>query len=191
MTEPNGPLGPKQRRRLLAIARESIAEGLELGRPLAVDPDDFDPALRTRRATFVTLQEQGQLRGCIGHLKAVQPLMRDVAENAFAAAFRDPRFPPLAAKELGALHIEISVLTPAVPLKFASETELLNLIEPGRDGLILEDGRARGTFLPSVWESLPEPVDFLQHLKHKAGLSASHWSDNLRVSRYRTESFGE
>ena len=195
MTKPtpalDSQLRPELRRTLLAIARESIAHGLEQGRALAVDPDDFDPALQARHAAFVTLHEQGQLRGCIGHLEAIQPLVRDVAENAFAAAFRDPRFPPLAAGELDALHIEISVLTPAVPMDFASETELLSLIEPGRDGLILEDGHARGTFLPSVWESLPEPVDFLHHLKRKAGLPANHWSHSLRISRYRTESFGE
>ena len=97
----------------------------------------------------------------------------------------------MTARDLEGLHIEISVLTPAPPLSFGSEQELAAMIEPGRDGLILEEGFARGTFLPSVWESLPKPVDFLRHLKRKAGLPEDYWSDRLRVSRYRTESFGE
>lgn len=187
----NFTLNPAHRQALLALARRSIVQGLEVGRPLPVVPEAFDEPLRARRAAFVTLTIRGQLRGCIGHLEAIQPLARDVADNAFAAAFRDPRFPPLTARELGPLHIEISVLTPATPLSFSSETELLALIEPGRDGLILEAGTARGTFLPAVWESLPDRRDFLRHLKLKAGLPPGFWSDRLRVSRYRTEAFGE
>ena len=182
---------PTHRQTLLALARRSIVQGLEVGRPLPVVPEEFEEPLRARRAVFVTLTTGGQLRGCIGHLEAIQPLVRDVADNAFAAAFRDPRFPPLTARELGTLRIEISVLTPATPLSFGSEAELLALIEPGRDGLILEVGAARGTFLPAVWESLPERRDFLRHLKLKAGLPPDYWSDRLRVSRYRTEAFGE
>lgn len=184
-------LNTEQRQALLGVARRSIALGLEEGRPLRVNLEDYAAELRTQRAAFVTLQEFGQLRGCIGHLEALQPLVKDVAENAFAAAFRDPRFPPVTARELERLHIEISVLTPATPLGFGSEQELVAMIEPGRDGLILEEGLARGTFLPSVWEALPNPVDFLRQLKRKAGLPENYWSDRLRVSRYRTESFGE
>ena len=189
------PLEPllhaEQRQALLAVARRSIALGLEEGRPLRVNLEDYAAELRAQRTAFVTLQEFGQLRGCIGHLEARQPLVKDVAENAFAAAFRDPRFPPVTARELERLHIEISVLTPATTLSFGSEQELVAMIEPGRDGLILEEGLARGTFLPSVWESLPKPVDFLRQLKRKAGLPENYWSDRLRISRYRTESFGE
>lgn len=184
-------LDPDQRRTLLELARRSIACGLEQGRPLDVNPAKHDAALQVRRAAFVTLHKGGQLRGCIGHLEAMQPLVRDVVENAFAAAFRDRRFPPVNRAELDALHIEISVLSPSAPMAFTSEADLLSQIEPGRDGLILEDGYARGTFLPSVWESLPDPADFLQHLKRKAGLPPDHWSDSLRISRYRTESFAE
>ncbi len=176
---------------LLGVARQSIALGLNEGHPLGVDPADYAPELREPRAAFVTLLEFGQLRGCIGHLEAMQPLVKDVAENAFAAAYRDPRFPPVTSRELDRLHIEISVLTPAIPLTFASEQELLAQIEPGLDGLILEEDFARGTFLPSVWSSLPDPVDFMRHLKRKAGLPEDYWSNRLRVSRYRTESFGE
>jgi hypothetical protein len=191
VTDYDNELSPQQRHALLELARNSIAHGLERGRALAVDPADFSPALQVRRAAFVTLHKQGRLRGCIGHLEAIQTLVQDVVENAFAAAFRDPRFPPLTAVELEALHIEISVLTPSKPMAFTSEADLLGKIEPGLDGLILEEGRARGTFLPSVWESLPEPEDFLRRLKRKAGLPADYWSESLRVSRYRTESFGE
>ena len=184
-------LDPSQRRTLLALARQSIEYGLDRGCAIPVDPSDYAAGLQERRAAFVTLQIQGALRGCIGHLQAVQPLVRDVAENAFAAAFRDPRFPVLTSPELADLAIEISVLSPSQPLSFASEEELLRLIEPGRDGLILEDGAARGTVLPTVWESLPDPREFLRHLKQKAGLSPDHWSDELRIDRYRTESFSE
>ncbi|MCB2262296.1 MAG: AmmeMemoRadiSam system protein A [Candidatus Thiosymbion ectosymbiont of Robbea hypermnestra] len=182
---------PAQRRQLLTLARQSIAHGLDQGGPLPVVPAEYPPALRAQRAAFVTLQLGGGLRGCIGHLEAIQPLVLDVAENAFAAAFRDPRFPPLTRPELARLTIEISVLTPSQPLACTSEEELLRLLEPGRDGLILEDGAARGTFLPTVWESLPDPRDFLRHLKQKAGLPPDHWSERVRVERYRTESFSE
>jgi uncharacterized protein len=184
-------LDPSQRRTLLELARRSIERGLREGRALQIDPSDYPVVLAEQRAAFVTLKEGGALRGCIGHLEAIQPLVLDVTENAFAAAFRDPRFPPLTDAELAALRIEISVLSPALPLSFASEEDVLAIIEPGVDGLILEDGTARGTFLPSVWESLPDPRDFLRHLKQKAGLGANHWSDSIQISRYRTESFSE
>lgn len=189
-TDPD-PLDPAQRRTLLALARESIEHGLRQGCPLPVVPSGYAADLTAQRATFVTLHTGGNLSGCIGHLEAVQPLVSDVAENAFAAAFRDPRFPPLTRPELAPLTIEISVLTPPQPLAIATEEELLRIIEPGRDGLILEDGIARGTFLPTVWKALPDPRTFLRHLKQKAGLRRDHWSDRTRVRRYRTESFSE
>jgi AmmeMemoRadiSam system protein A len=184
-------LAPPERQALLELARRSIAHGLQNGRALPVEPAEYVPVLRTTRATFVTLKERGQLRGCIGHLEAIQPLVRDVAENAFAAACRDPRFPPLQAVELDAVNIEISVLSPAEPIAFESEEDLLSKIVPGRDGLILEEGATRGTFLPSVWHSLPDPNEFLRHLKLKAGLPGDHWSEAIRISRYTTDSFGE
>ncbi|MFP4246236.1 MAG: AmmeMemoRadiSam system protein A [Halochromatium sp.] len=180
-----------QRARLLAIARDSIAHGLARGAPLAIDPEPEAPALRARRASFVTLERDGQLRGCIGHLEAVTDLACDVAENAYAAAFCDPRFPPLSAEELQRVRIAISVLTPPQPLAFASEAELLAMLEPGIDGLILSEGQRRGTFLPSVWSQLPSPEAFLRHLKQKAGLAPTHWSERIQVARYRTESFSE
>ncbi len=176
---------------LLALARASIAHGLEHASPLQVRPGDYGPALREERAVFVTLTQGGSLRGCIGHLEAVQPLVQDVAENAFQAAFRDPRFPPVQEDDLPTLKIQISVLSPPEPLPFDSEEDLLSRIEPGRDGLILRAGKARGTFLPSVWESLPEPREFLRHLKMKAGLGPDFWSEDVEIWHYHTESFSE
>jgi AmmeMemoRadiSam system protein A len=184
-------LSDEHRHILLATARESIAHGLRTGRPLPVEVERYDPKLRVERATFVTLNKSGELRGCIGHLEAIQPLIADVAENAFNAAFRDPRFQPVSATEFDDLEIHISVLSPPEPLIFTSEADLLNQIHPGIDGLILEEGIYRGTFLPSVWEQLPDPVQFLAHLKLKAGLPPNYWSDTLKVYRYTTESFSE
>lgn len=180
----------KQRQILLKIAARSIAHGLEHGAPLKVDPADYPEPLRTLRATFVTLEMAGNLRGCIGVLEACRPLVNDVAHNAFAAAFEDPRFPRLRPAELARLDLHISILSPAEPLSCVSEADLLRQIRPGIDGLILQDRGHRGTFLPSVWEQLPNPVDFLEHLKRKAGLPGGYWSDSLRVLRYTSESFG-
>ncbi|NCA68972.1 MAG: AmmeMemoRadiSam system protein A [Sphingobacteriia bacterium] len=175
---------------LLAVAARSLRHGLDTGRPWAPDPEQYPEAVRVKRATFVTLTIDGALRGCIGMLEAIRPLVLDVAENAYAAAFRDPRFPPLTRAELALLRIEISVLSPAEPLPCASEQDLLARIRPGIDGLILEDRGHRGTFLPAVWEQLPRPELFLEQLRRKAGLAPDHWSTTLRVARYTTESFG-
>ncbi|WP_020485513.1 AmmeMemoRadiSam system protein A [Methylomonas sp. MK1] len=176
--------------RLLELARQSIAHGLQTGRPLPVDLESYPAELREICATFVTLELRGQLRGCIGMLEAVRPLAEDVAENAFAAAFRDRRFPPLAAEELADLDLHISVLSPAVAMKFASEADLIAQLRPGIDGIILQEDGRRGTFLPSVWDDLPDPAQFLQHLKQKAGLPAAYWSDTMQAYRYTTEMFG-
>ena len=175
---------------LLDIAEASIRHGLDYGRPLSVSPGDYQDSLRAPGACFVTLNRSGQLRGCIGSLSAHRPLVEDVADNAYAAAFSDPRFPPLREEELEGLDIHISILTPAEPMRFDSEADLLRQLQPGVDGLIMEEGFRRGTFLPSVWEQLPSPDLFLTHLKQKAGLPTNYWSDTLRVSRYTTISFG-
>lgn len=175
---------------LLEIARASIAHGLATGKALTIDADTYPESLRAVRACFVTLDLAGRLRGCIGHLEAYQPLAIDVAENAFAAAFRDPRFAPLKTAEWPQIGLHISVLSPPVPMQFADEADLLSQIRPGIDGLILRLGNQRGTFLPSVWDSLPNPVDFLRELKHKAGLPGDVWSAGIEVARYTTESFG-
>ncbi len=183
-------LAPAQRAVLIDVARRSIEHGLETGRPLLVTPSEYHRDLKAVRASFVTLQIHGELRGCIGHLEAVQPVVVDVAENAFAAAFRDPRFTPLTAEEWPEVDLHLSLLTQPQPMQFLDEADLIRQLQPGADGLILQDGPNRGTFLPSVWESLPDPADFMTHLKHKAGLAANHWSPHLEVYRYTTESFG-
>jgi hypothetical protein len=190
-TEQRNALAPAQRATLMDVARRSIEHGLASGQPLVVIPSEYHLDLKAVRASFVTLQKNGQLRGCIGHLEAVQPVVVDVAENAFAAAFRDPRFSPLTAAEWPDVDVHLSLLTPPERMRFSDEADLIGQIRAGEDGLILQDGPNRGTFLPSVWESLPNPVDFLIHLKRKAGLAANHWSDRVEVYRYHTESFGE
>jgi len=187
LAEFDAPLAPLVRQSLLDLARASIDFGLRHGRPLAAPLDECPPELREHRASFVTLQRQGTLRGCIGSLEARRPLIADVTENAYAAAFRDPRFPPVALHEFADLEIHLSLLTPPEPVEAASESDLLRQLRPGEDGLILQEGSRRATFLPAVWESLPEPHRFVRHLKQKAGLPAEYWSDTLTVFRYRAE----
>ncbi|MEX0701698.1 MAG: AmmeMemoRadiSam system protein A [Planctomycetales bacterium] len=177
-----------QRDLLLDVADASIEHGLTAGRPLPVVSGAHPPPLRVLLATFVTLRIDGELRGCMGSLEATEPLVENVARNAFAAAFRDPRFPPLAAAEFARLDAHLSILSPPQPLGFASQAELLALVRPGLDGLILIEGPRRGTLLPAVWEHLPDPHEFLAHLKRKAGLPPTYWSDTLRVMRYTAES---
>lgn len=189
MTEAPTPLSGALRERLLEIAGESIKYGLTHGRPLTVDVTRYPAELQAQRASFVTLHVAGALRGCIGSLEAARPLIQDVAHNAYSAAFEDPRFPPVTVAEADRLDIHISVLTPAEPLSFASEHDLVAQLRPGVDGLILIEGARRGTFLPSVWDSLPEPRSFLRQLKVKAGLPEDYWSQTLQVHRYTTESF--
>ncbi len=183
-------LNESERQELLEVAHASITQGIEQGRPLRVEPEAFSEPLRALGATFVTLELDGALRGCIGTLEPHRPLVEDVAANAYASAFSDPRFPPLAAFELPRLTIKISLLTPAEPVRFDSEEGLVASLRPGVDGLVLSYHHHRGTFLPSVWESLPDPHEFLRHLKLKAGLAADWWSNDAQVERYGTESFG-
>ena len=178
-----------QRRQLKQIAKQSIQYGLDNGCPLPIDTNKYEPALREKRATFVTLKINNQLRGCIGRLHAERPLVEDIAQNAFAAAFHDPRFPPLTKSEYDLLEYHISILEEPIKLPVSSETDLIAQLVPGEDGIILGDDQHQGTFLPSVWDSLPNPKDFVQHLKLKAGLPASGWSENYRVQRYRVEEF--
>jgi AmmeMemoRadiSam system protein A len=175
---------------LLEVAVTALRYALQHGRALQVNPDDYEEALRQPAACFVTLKSGGELRGCIGSLEAHRSMVEDVAHNADAAAFSDPRFPPLREDELAGLELDISLLTPAGEIHFSSEKDLLSQLRPGVDGLILEEGYRRGTFLPSVWEQLPQPEQFLQHLKLKAGLPPNHWSENIRISRYTTQIFG-
>lgn len=184
-------LSARDRATLLDVARASIQHGLRHRRALEVTVEDYPETLRPPRATFVTLEIGGRLRGCIGALAAHQPLVRDVAAHAYAAAFEDPRFPELTPGEFPRLEIHISVLSPPEPLRFGSDEELLAQLRPGVDGLILHFQHYRATFLPSVWESLPDPYIFLTHLKQKAGLPLDFWSPDLAAERYTAEYFGD
>ncbi|MEE8482647.1 MAG: AmmeMemoRadiSam system protein A [Acidiferrobacterales bacterium] len=170
---------------LLALASTAIEQGL-IGKKDIPRPEKYNAALAAQGASFVTLNCDGKLRGCIGTLEAHQSLVVDVAENAWSAAFHDRRFSPLTAVEFPRIKIHISVLTPASPVTFTSEQNLIEQLRPGIDGLILSLGQQRGTFLPSVWKALPDPDEFLQHLKKKAGLPADFWSDDIKIQRYRT-----
>lgn len=183
------PLAESHREQLRELAWESIRVGLDTGRPLQIRSEDYPPPLSEPGATFVTLEKDGDLRGCVGTLYPRRPLVEDVVNNAFSAAFRDPRFPPLERQELLRLKLHISRLTQPEPLEVASREELLQRLVPGEDGLVVEDGWRRATFLPQVWASLPDPEEFLSHLMKKAGLPPDHWSATLRAYRYRVEGF--
>lgn len=184
---PEAALPPEQREALLRLAAGSVRHGLKEGRPLPVRAEDHAPALRRDAACFVTLKHDGRLRGCIGSYEPRRPLAVEVAEHAFNAAFRDPRFPPLAASELPGLSLSLAVLGPTGDLAARDEADLIGRLRPGTDGLIVEEGNRRGLFLPAVWESLPDPKDFLRHLKNKAGLAADHWSPTLHFRRFGVE----
>lgn len=180
---PQGDLGDA----LLTLARGAIGEAF--GIPSPVPP--AAPGLSEVGATFVTLRLAGDLRGCIGTVNAFRPLAEDVRGNAFAAAFRDPRFAPLARDEFGTTLIEVSLLGPREALAAADEEAALAQLRPEIDGVVLEAGGMRATFLPQVWEQLPNPYDFLAALKRKAGLPATYWDGSMRLSRYRVEKFAE
>lgn len=171
------------------MAKKSIRYGLENHSRLTINPKEFDSALQEKRATFVTLHLNGALRGCIGTLSAYKPLIEDISNNAYSAAFSDPRFPPLKESEFDQLHYHISILTQPTPILFTSEEDLIDQIRPHIDGLVLREGMYSGTFLPSVWEQLPNREIFLKHLKQKAGLSENYWSGSITVDRYEVDSF--
>ena len=162
---------------------------MESGSALGVSTEEYEIELRQVRASFVTLRLEETLRGCMGTSHPVRALVEDVAHNAYSAAFLDPRFSPLTAEELPRLAIHISVLSPLERLSCPSEGDLLAVVRPGLDGLLLREGSRSGTLLPSVWETLAEPHVFLRELKVKAGFRADYWSENIEVFRYTTESF--
>ncbi len=186
-TKKQNKLGPKDWQSLLIVARHAIKYGLAYNKAPTMELERYSDALQKPGASFVTLKESNVLRGCIGSLEAHQPLVQDVADHGFAAAFRDPRFAPLNHIEEPVVHISISVLSPSEKMIFESESDLLSQIEIGKDGLILEYKNNKGTFLPSVWEQLPNKQDFLNHLKQKAGLSVDFWNNEIKVSRYFTQ----
>ena len=170
---------------LLDIARAAVERPGENG----IEAGWAEAWLRQPGASFVTLHMDGELRGCIGSIEAHRPLGEDVVRNARAAAYRDPRFPAVTPAEIPRLQVEVSVLSPREPLAARSETEALAQIRPGIDGICLDYGELRSTFLPQVWESLPEPGEFLAELKRKAGLPRTFWHPDLRLSRYTVDKF--
>ena len=183
-------LPPEAGRVLCELARHAIKARLGAADP-HLDTPGQDSWLDTPGAAFVTLTQQGALRGCIGTLTAYRPLREDVAANAVNAAIRDPRFPSLTAAELPDTDLEVSVLSAPEPYPFTDRADALSRLRPGVDGLILEYGSHRGTFLPQVWDSLSIPDEFLAHLVRKAGLPAGWWDDDARLSRYTVKAFEE
>lgn len=158
----------EQKRILISTARSSIQHGLQSGEPEAVNIENYASELQAVRATFVTLKIAQSLRGCIGTTEAKYPLIESVSKYAYAAAFNDPRFNPLSQDEFDRIRLSISILTPAESIDFNSESDLINQLVPDIDGLIIQSGHRRATFLPAVWESLPDAESFLSHLKTKA-----------------------
>ena len=183
-------LTDEQRGQLLTVASVAIASELEGKGPYRMDLAEIERPLLAMRATFVTLKLDGKLRGCVGSLVPNAPLIVDVAQNACKAAFADRRFSRLTQDEFARAQIGISILSTPRTVRFASEAELAAQLRPDRDGVILEEGDKRGTFLPQVWESIPQSQDFLARLKAKAGLDANYWSDKIRAWRFSSESFG-
>ena len=158
----------EQKQILVSIARSSINHGLQTDKPETISIESYDPELQAIRATFVTLKIDQSLRGCIGTTEARYPLVESVSKYAYAAAFNDPRFKPISEDEFEKITLSISILTPAESIDFNSESDLINQLVPDIDGLIIQSGHRRATFLPAVWESLREPENFLSHLKTKA-----------------------
>lgn len=174
---------------LLQVARAEIAQALGLEAEITLPQDAA--WLAAQGASFVTLTIAAELRGCIGTLEAHRSLIEDVRKNARAAAFDDPRFSPLRREEFDAVRVEVSLLSAPEPLAVETEAEAVARLRPHIDGVVLEYGGHRATFLPQVWEQLPNPLKFLQQLKHKAGLPEDFWADNVLVSRYAVQKWKE
>ncbi len=192
------PTPARQGEILLALARSTLISNLNPGRPLPSLDLSADEVvwLAAPAATFVTLtqdtpEEARRLRGCIGTIEAHRPLREDVCRNARAAAFEDPRFPPMSSGELDHTRVEVSLLSPLESLPAVREDEVVQLLRPAVDGLVLEAGGHRGTFLPQVWDMFPRPGEFLARLKQKADLPADAWPHGLRLWRYGVEKWGE
>lgn len=182
-------LSAGQRAELLTLARASIKAALQSGELIPHQEPPVHPELSRPGAAFVTLRAGENLRGCCGSIEAARPLHLDVWNNAWASAFADPRFPPLTPEEWSGIGIEISVLSEPARCEVRNEAELLDVLRPGVDGVILQAGARRSTFLPAVWEQLPDARQFIRHLKLKAGWPVDFWPSDMQVWRYTTESF--
>ncbi len=180
------------RQYLLKLARETIARHLRGEGPPPIDLDALPESLSRDGACFVTLTKRGELRGCIGSLEARRPLVEDVRANAMAAAFHDPRFPPVRTEELDDLCVEVSVLSAPQPLSYDGPDDLFAKLRPGVDGVVIESGSNRATFLPQVWDKLPDPHQFLGQLCRKAFLPTDAYrKPGLDVCVYQVEKFKE
>lgn len=185
-------LSQEEKAILLRLARQAITAAVLQQVLPALELEALSEHLRFNGVTFVTLFKAGTLRGCVGAMEAYQPLALDVCEHAIAAALHDYRFPPVQAEELGALRIEISRLTPPLKLDYENDQDLLAKLRPGVDGVLIKDGYRRATFLPQVWEKLPDPAEFLDHLCLKMGAPESTWRyRKLDVYLYEVEEFQE
>lgn len=188
-------LSVENRQTLLSLARQSLEAAVHHQPAPAVKLETMPVELQRDGASFVTLTRgagAGELRGCIGAVEAYQPLALDVVEHAAAAALNDYRFPPVSPEELPQIHIEVSYLTPPTPLEYQDASDLLARIRPGVDGIVLRDGWRRATFLPQVWEKLPDPAEFLDHLCSKMGVAPDTWRyRKLEVLTYQVEEFHE
>jgi len=182
-------LSPAQGLLLLGLARSTLKQAFAGG---GAPKKPEDPDLLSPAATFVTLKISGNLRGCIGNLQPVGPLWEGVRDNAVHAAFHDSRFSPLKSNELEEVHIDISILSSPQPLEYSDPADLQRKLRPGIDGVIIHDGKRSATFLPQVWQQLPDSEQFLGNLCRKAGLSEKAWRDKkLRVEVYRVQCFAE
>jgi AmmeMemoRadiSam system protein A len=186
------PLTAEEKQMLLRLARSALRHGVRGDAAPPVDINAMTPRLREMGASFVTLTIQGELRGCIGALEPMQPLAADVCEHAVAAALDDPRFMPVGPDELDHIEIEISRLTLPQELDYTDTSDLLQKLRPGVDGVILRDGGRRATFLPQVWEKIPDKAAFLDHLCAKMGATPDTWRHrHLLVQIYQVEEFHE
>jgi len=188
----NEPLSPEEKRTLLRLARQSMELAVRGEKLPPLDDAALTASLKEVGASFVTLTVRGDLRGCIGALEPYQPLAMDVREHAIAAASEDPRFPPVRPEELDQIEVEVSRLTIPKPLEYKDANDLLAKLRANVDGVILRDGWRRATFLPQVWEKIPDKAEFLTELCYKMGAAPHAWQQkHLEVLIYQVEEFHE
>ena len=185
------PLTENQKKELLELAYETVEEGCKLGAvpEHILEYNNLPDIFSQKAASFVTIKKGGVLRGCIGSTEAHRPLLDDVVQNAFSSAFHDSRFPPVTEYELNDIDIEISILTPQELMDIIDEKDLLKKIRPGIDGVLISNHQHSATFLPQVWQQLPNPRQFLAHLKHKAGIEPGSWPEDMKCFRYQCVKF--